>query len=613
MERQLAGSVKSIPSEVERTMRELVVRDLGLQTDAEIEAALDAMGASVAPALRRPAYVVTDRVVLLGALLQRVGAGRSRRAVACCLAERLRDEGLSLGVNALQNILRGKQPLARREVHEQLLLLLHQHGIRSEADAEALWREQHDDIASYLGDRTFEPAARLANLVRLWRSHRREASSRDLARALQAELRKRGMILGLSRIQDALDGRARRVRRALVIVMGELLRREPAASRAVNPERAASRMTDLFWVLAQPIAFLARGWILAHAGESMNKLAILVTRTARRMGYALKRISVMGILCGHKQRTRGIVYRAALIVVTGRRSARVPQEHVVQRVRGGPEANYGHASVEETASQPHAESKPSPLPPSRACAIRSHPDALSAHFERIGRTKTLDRQTERELASRWQEDGDRRAADALVQSHLRLVVKIARQYRHHGVALDDLISEGQIGLLLAVQRFDPAREKRLMTYAIFWIRAHVQRHVAKTRSIVGRSRATQSAKLRRAPNPHPETFPCDVSLDEPIRQDAHVLRVDALADATATAEERMMRAEYAAELATVIAGVLEGRSRKERLLVEDHFMGGMSLANVARRLGISRHRVGRLACRLRNDLAEALRPLRPAA
>ena len=346
----------------------------------------------------------------------------------------------------------------------------------------------------------------------------------------------------------------------------------------------------------------------------MNKLAILVTMTARRMGYAAKRSSVMGVLCGHKKRTRGFVYRATLIVATGRRTARVPQEHVVQRVRGGPEeASYGRASVVDgSASQPRAERKPSPRPPSRASAIRSHPDALSAHFERIGRTTTLDRQTERELARRWQEDGDRRAADLLVESHLRLVVKVARRYQHCGVPLDDLISEGQIGLLVAVHRFDLARERRLMTYATFWIRAYVQRYVAKTGSIVRRSRAT-STKLHGAANVYPDPFPCDLSLDVPVRREGDVLRIDALADATATAEERMMCAEYDEQVAEEIARVLERLSVVERLVVKDHFMGGLPLADVARRLGISPKLVGRLASRLRGDLVEAPQPLRPAS
>jgi len=614
LERQIAGSVKSIPPEVEQTMRELVLRDLGLQTDADLEAALAGAGASVTSSLRRPIYVATQRVVALGALLQQVSSSRSRRAVACCLGERLRHQGLSLGVNALQNILRGKQPLARREIQEQLLVLLREHGIRSEAEAQARWHGDKDDIASYLGDRTFEPAARLVDLVRVWKLHRREASSRGLARVLQAELRKRDMSLGLSHIQDAIDGRSRRVRRALVVVMEELVRQEPAASNGVTAPQAPSRMTDLSWVLAQPIGLLARGWIAGRAGASINKLAILVTKTARRMGYAAKHSSVMGVLCGHKKRTRGFVYRAALIVVTGRRSARVPQEHLAERVRGGVTGTSLHHARVSATSQRRAERKPPMRPSSRSSVVRSHPDALSAHFERIGRTTTLDRQTERELARRWQEDGDRKAADTLVLSHLRLVVKVARRYRHYGIPLDDLISEGQIGLVVAVHRFDLAREKRLMTYATFWIHAYVQRYVAKNRSIVGRSRgASRKLDGGDVANLHSEPFPCDRSLDEPVRRDGGVSRVDALADTSATADERLIAAAYGQERAAEIARVLKRLSRAERLLVEDHFMEGLPLAAVARRLGMSRKHLGRLASRLQSDLVEALEPLRPAA
>jgi len=192
---------------------------------------------------------------------------------------------------------------------------------------------------------------------------------------------------------------------------------------------------------------------------------------------------------------------------------------------------------------------------------------------------------------------------------LRLVVKVARRYQHCGVPLDDLISEGQIGLLVAVRRFELGRERRLMTYATFSIHAYVQRYVARTRSIVKRSRAT-STKLHGAANVHPVSG--DLSLDVPVRRDGGVLRIDLLADATATAEETMMCSEYDEQVAEEIARVIERLDRVERLVVEDHFMGGLPLADVARRLGISRKFVGRLASRLRGDLVGALQPLRPA-
>lgn len=91
---------------------------------------------------------------------------------------------------------------------------------------------------------------------------------------------------------------------------------------------------------------------------------------------------------------------------------------------------------------------------------------------------------EQQLARRWQERGDRRAADALVTSHLRLAAKVARRYQRHDLPLADLISEANLGLVIAASRFEPGRGARFSTYALWWIKAALHDYVLRSRSLV---------------------------------------------------------------------------------------------------------------------------------
>src|SRR3954451_17340148 len=96
----------------------------------------------------------------------------------------------------------------------------------------------------------------------------------------------------------------------------------------------------------------------------------------------------------------------------------------------------------------------------------------------------LEPQQEYMLAKRWREQGDRKAADDLITSHLRLVARIALGYRGYGLPIGEVISEGNIGLMRAVKRFEPDRGFRLATYAMWWIRASIQEYVLRSWSLV---------------------------------------------------------------------------------------------------------------------------------
>src|ERR1700675_2995165 len=106
------------------------------------------------------------------------------------------------------------------------------------------------------------------------------------------------------------------------------------------------------------------------------------------------------------------------------------------------------------------------------------------YLEEIGRSPMLERQEEYMLAKRWREEGDRDAAHKLVTSHLRLVTKIARDYRGYGLPISEAISEGNVGLIQAVERFEPEKGFRLATYAVWWIKAAIQEYILRSWSLV---------------------------------------------------------------------------------------------------------------------------------
>lgn len=111
-------------------------------------------------------------------------------------------------------------------------------------------------------------------------------------------------------------------------------------------------------------------------------------------------------------------------------------------------------------------------------------DGLSRYLAEIREYPMLSPEEEYMLAKRWHEHGDRDAAHKLVTSHLRLVAKLAMGYRGYGLPLADMISEGQIGLMQAVRKFDPERGFRLATYAMWWIRASIQEYILHSWSLV---------------------------------------------------------------------------------------------------------------------------------
>ena len=121
--------------------------------------------------------------------------------------------------------------------------------------------------------------------------------------------------------------------------------------------------------------------------------------------------------------------------------------------------------------------------------------SLSLYLSQIKKFPMLDAEEEYMLAKNWRERGNLKAAHKLVTSHLRLVAKIAMGYRGYGLPVNELISEGNIGLMQAVKKFDPDKGFRLATYAMWWIKASIQEYVLRSWSLVKMGTTTAQKKL----------------------------------------------------------------------------------------------------------------------
>jgi RNA polymerase sigma-32 factor len=130
-----------------------------------------------------------------------------------------------------------------------------------------------------------------------------------------------------------------------------------------------------------------------------------------------------------------------------------------------------------------------------ASPIVTPESGLNRYFKEIRRFPMLESHEEFMLAKRWRDQGDREAAHQLVTSHLRLVAKIAMGYRGYGLPTAEVISEGNLGLMKAVKRFEPDRGFRLATYAMWWIRAAIQEYILRSWSLVKLGTTANQKKL----------------------------------------------------------------------------------------------------------------------
>ncbi len=276
-------------------------------------------------------------------------------------------------------------------------------------------------------------------------------------------------------------------------------------------------------------------------------------------------------------------------------------------------------------------------------ATADHDGPLSRYLERIRSIPTLSREEEHELAVRVRE-GDARAVDELVEANLRFVVAIALQYRRYGIPVGDLLAEGNLGLMMAVRKFDPERGTRFVTYAGYWIRAYVLDLVVRSTTMVGagsgplrsklffrlRRERAKIANLTDDPRERIAQLAArfdvsetkmeemlrrldsrDVSLNTPIHDDSSTTMLDALPETDADQEVVYLDGERRRLIEQHLGAALSELDYRERYILEQRFMSDeeVSLAALGRELGVSRERARQLEARAKKKLKKQLEQL----
>lgn len=260
-------------------------------------------------------------------------------------------------------------------------------------------------------------------------------------------------------------------------------------------------------------------------------------------------------------------------------------------------------------------------------------DSLAIYLREIERLPLLRREEELALAVRYREHNDLEAARTLVTSNLRFVVKIAGEYRRIGFKMHDLVQEGNIGLMMAVKKFDPYRGIRLLSYAIHWIRAYIHNFIMKSWSIVkiGTTEAQRIlfSKLRglrpsmlsskeiadslgvkesevismeeRLANP-------DISLNAPIAEDSDYNRIDLVEDGMPNQEELLSAVRESDLLRNKVHKALAGLSEKETFIVKNRIMADepITLQDIGDKFGISRERARQIEAAAMKKLRQAI-------
>src|SRR6201982_567718 len=279
-----------------------------------------------------------------------------------------------------------------------------------------------------------------------------------------------------------------------------------------------------------------------------------------------------------------------------------------------------------------------------ALPILTAENGLSRYLEEIRRFPMLEPQDEYMLAKRGREHGDRDAADKLVTNHLRLVAKIAMGYRGYGLPISEVISEGNVGLMQAVKRFEPDKGFRLATYAMWWIKAAIQEYILRSWSLVKMGTTANQKKLffnlrkaksrisaldegdmrpdqvkliakrlgvtERAVVDMNRRLGGDVSLNDAIREDRDSTEWQDWLVGDSPDQETTLAAKEEFDnrrnALSVVLGALNARARRifeNRRLAEDP----MTLAELADEFGVSRERVRQIEARAFEKVQEAVK------
>lgn len=236
-------------------------------------------------------------------------------------------------------------------------------------------------------------------------------------------------------------------------------------------------------------------------------------------------------------------------------------------------------------------------------------DSINSYMAEVKRHPLLSPEEEFEVAERYYKY--RRVEDAhkLVTSNLRYVVKVALEFRDYGCRLADLIQEGNIGLMLAVKKFDPHRGFRLITYATWWIRSLIQDFIVKTKGLVRHgSKALKKMLFYKNGSEFNGAKPMsDLSLNN-VTADEKTTHLDLLRDTGPNQEETFSALEEAASVKSEITDALATLSEKERTVIEDRVMAEepASLQALGHRFGLTRERVRQIQGAALKKLKKAL-------
>jgi RNA polymerase sigma-32 factor len=268
---------------------------------------------------------------------------------------------------------------------------------------------------------------------------------------------------------------------------------------------------------------------------------------------------------------------------------------------------------------------------------------LARYLEEIRRFPMLEPHEEYMLAKRWREHGDREAAHKLVTSHLRLVAKIAMGYRGYGLPISEVISEGNVGLMQAVKRFEPDKGFRLATYAMWWIKAAIQEYILRSWSLVKMGTTANQKKLffnlRKAKSRisaleegdlRPDQVKTiarrlgvnesdviemnrrlggDVSLNAPLREDSDFGEwQDWLVDESASAETTLAENEEFENRRKALTQALSVLNERERRIFEARRLteNPVTLEELAAEFGVSRERVRQIEVRAFEKVQKAV-------
>jgi RNA polymerase sigma-32 factor len=279
-----------------------------------------------------------------------------------------------------------------------------------------------------------------------------------------------------------------------------------------------------------------------------------------------------------------------------------------------------------------------------ALPILTAESGLTRYLEEIRRFPMLEPQEEFMLAKSWREHGDRDAAHKLVTSHLRLVAKIAMGYRGYGLPIAEVISEGNVGLMQAVKRFEPDKGFRLATYAMWWIKAAIQEYILRSWSLVKMGTTANQKKLffnlRKAKSKisaleegdlRPDQVKLiakrlgvteqdvidmnrrlggDASLNAPIREDGDSGEwQDWLVDESPTQERILVETEEFDNRRKALSDALGVLNERERRIFEARRLADdpITLEELAAEFGVSRERVRQIEVRAFEKVQKAVK------